>query len=367
MKQCKPILAVGAAAPFLAEDTVIADYFHGVDGLGNVHNSHPHLNPSEAWEYAFHNPWVTAPATAEGATQGKSIEDFGKHHRLFTPSKDPAYKEILRILRDNEANTITIVALGPLTNLALAAREDPETFVKAKEIAIMGGAIDYPGNVTAVAEFNVFADPFSSAIVYAFTSPDPTSTFPPKYAELGFRAPQTAERISIKLFPLDVTTHHRLSRGLFNSKTTPLVARGSPLAEWLTPMLAHTLALMDNTSTVHKGDDKTSMSLHDPLTAWYAVTASHGAWKTSARSPMDIRVETLGQWAKGACVYDRRTRRMIDEESASEGIDKAKKAAKKGSDHGNWLKPGVGNRVHVIEKTPGADIFAEELLDRILA
>ncbi|KAI5297177.1 hypothetical protein KEM56_005026, partial [Ascosphaera pollenicola] len=325
---------------------------------------HPHLNPPHAWEHAFHAPWATE---AGAATQGKLAEDFDKHYHLFTPSQNPSYKEILRILRENDPDTITIVALGPLTNLALAAREDPETFVKTKEIAIMGGAIDFPGNVTAVAEFNVFADPFASAIVWAFTSPDPTSTFPPKAAELGFRPPSTPQRLRIKLFPLDVTTRHRLSRGTFNSKTADLVAKGSPLAEWLTPMVGHTLALMDNTSTVHKGDAKTSMSLHDPLTAWYAVTASNAAWKASAKSPMDVRVETLGQWAKGACVYDRRTRQMIEEESESEGIDKAKKAAKKGSDHGNWLNPKKGNRIHVIEQTPGVDIFAEELLDRILA
>lgn len=323
------------------------------------------MNPTEAWEHAFHAPWATEDGAA--ATQGKAAEDFDKHYHLFTPSKDPSYKEILRVLRDNEPNTITIVALGPLTNLALAAREDPETFVKAKEIAIMGGAIDWPGNVTAVAEFNVFADPFASAVVYAFTSPDPTSTFPPKAAELGFRPPSTSERIKVKLFPLDVTTRHRLSRGLFNSKTTDLVAKGSPLAEWLSPMVGHTLALMDNTSTVHKGDDKTSMSLHDPLTAWYAVTATNPAWKVSEKSPMDLRIETLGQWAKGACVYDRRTRQMIEEESETDGVDKAEKAAKKGSDHGNWLNPKKGNRINVITGTPGEDIFAGELLDRILA
>ncbi len=61
---------------------------------------------------------------------------------------------------------VTLVAIGPLTNVALAIRQEPRIVQSVKELIIMGGAIRYEGNTTALAEFNTFADPHAAHIVY---------------------------------------------------------------------------------------------------------------------------------------------------------------------------------------------------------
>ena len=52
-----------------------------------------------------------------------------------------------------------LLLLGPATNAALALRRDPEGFRCLRDVVMMGGAVEEPGNVTTVAEFNVYADP----------------------------------------------------------------------------------------------------------------------------------------------------------------------------------------------------------------
>lgn len=61
---------------------------------------------------------------------------------------------------------ITLVAIGPLTNVALAIRKEPRIVQNVKEVFIMGGAIQHPGNTTALAEYNTYVDPHAAHIVF---------------------------------------------------------------------------------------------------------------------------------------------------------------------------------------------------------
>jgi purine nucleosidase len=61
---------------------------------------------------------------------------------------------------------ISLVAVGPLTNLAMAIRKEPQIVSAVKEVILMGGAIRAGGNTTPLAEFNVYCDPHAAHIVF---------------------------------------------------------------------------------------------------------------------------------------------------------------------------------------------------------
>ena len=61
---------------------------------------------------------------------------------------------------------MTLVCIGPLTNIALAIRQEPRIVENVKEVFIMGGAIRHEGNTTALAEFNIYVDPHAAHMVY---------------------------------------------------------------------------------------------------------------------------------------------------------------------------------------------------------
>ena len=88
--------------------------------------------------------------------------DFAAPSREPTPGN--AVEAIVSILRAAPDGGVTVCALGPLTNIALAIRLAPDILPKIASIVFMGGAMNL-GNITPAAEFNVFADPHAAAIV----------------------------------------------------------------------------------------------------------------------------------------------------------------------------------------------------------
>jgi purine nucleosidase len=88
---------------------------------------------------------------------------------LPSPQTKPQVKHgsdflIERIM--SQPNEITLVAIGPLTNVALALRKEPRIVENVKEVWVMGGAIQHAGNTTALAEFNTFVDPHAAHVVF---------------------------------------------------------------------------------------------------------------------------------------------------------------------------------------------------------
>ena len=92
-------------------------------------------------------PGVALPDPRAAAAQGHAVDT------------------IIDAARSNPPGTVTLCALGPLTNVALALAKDPGIAELLAGIALMGGAAGL-GNITPAAEFNVVTDPHAAAIVF---------------------------------------------------------------------------------------------------------------------------------------------------------------------------------------------------------
>lgn len=106
-------------------------------------------------------PLLTAPET-----HGETGMGYG---RLPDPSRGPVDRHgvewMIETLLDSPGE-VEVVALGPLTNIALALRMAPQIATAIPRLTIMGGAIREGGNTTPLAEFNTFCDPHAAHIVY---------------------------------------------------------------------------------------------------------------------------------------------------------------------------------------------------------
>ena len=73
---------------------------------------------------------------------------------------------IVETLRREPAKTVTLCALGPLTNIGAAFLKAPDIIEKVDQIVLMGGAYFEVGNITPAAEFNIYVDPEAAEIVF---------------------------------------------------------------------------------------------------------------------------------------------------------------------------------------------------------
>jgi purine nucleosidase len=97
---------------------------------------------------------------------------------------------LVETLMREESGSITLCALGPLTNIALALVREPRIAPRIREIVLMGGGFFEGGNVTPAAEFNIHVDPHAADIV--FRSGVPIVMMP---LDVTHKALTTAQRI----------------------------------------------------------------------------------------------------------------------------------------------------------------------------
>jgi inosine-uridine nucleoside N-ribohydrolase len=89
---------------------------------------------------------------------------------VLVPRRAPDPRPAWQFMRDQVAarpGEITLCAIGPMTNLALALEHAPEIAGQVAGVVVMGGAVTVPGNITPQAEYNVWADPAAAAAVLA--------------------------------------------------------------------------------------------------------------------------------------------------------------------------------------------------------
>ncbi len=220
-------VARGLANP-LVRDPIRATDFHGKDGLGDSNLPRPRLRPLTESALSL------IKEEAEGARRGE----------------------------------LSIIATGPLTNIAAVFAEEPDIARRLDDLVLMGGAYGLTeygvGNETPVAEFNIYSDPEAAKLVF----------------ESG---------VSLKCVGLDVTTipnaqlspqeYARIRKG----KTEP--------AQFATKILAKTMRR------------EKRFALHDPLAVAVKVRPSLFKFKD-----YHVNLETKGEHTTGMTVTDRRDR-----------------------------------------------------------
>ena len=94
--------------------------------------------------------------------------------RLPNPETRPLVGEAADFLAGSlsaDPDGTTIIALGPLTNVAMLLERYPASLNRLNSLVVMGGAVDVPGNVTNAAEFNIWSDPYAANLVLSRVSP----------------------------------------------------------------------------------------------------------------------------------------------------------------------------------------------------
>jgi purine nucleosidase len=214
-------------------------------------------------------PLVRDPVRAEMVHGRDGLGDAGVPDPAGSPDPEATY--LVRELADHPG-LLSVIATGPLTNLALAERKSPGILRNTREVILMGGAIREQGNIAPTGEFNFVADPHAAREVLRAGA-------------------------DLLMVPLDVTHRCRLTESTFRDRIAPA---GTPISGFLARATACCRAYMNRV----EGLD--GFHLHDPLAVAMGIDPSLCDVEVAR-----VDVETEGTLTAGQVVVDRR--RFLDD------------------------------------------------------
>jgi purine nucleosidase len=192
---------------------------------------------------------------------GCNFESSGRQHQ--TPSE-----KVIGELVHQHPNEVTLVCLGPLTNLARLCRRDPTAIPLINNVVISGGSVSQPGNASPIAERNMFFDPESGAEVFASAT-------------------------TKSLVPLDVTEEVRFGVELLDQLPSKLTRAGSFLHKVM-PFAFR---------AAHQKLGRELIPLYDATAVLAILEPELFTWQNMAG-----KVETRGELTRGTTVFDGRLR-----------------------------------------------------------
>ncbi|SIQ78307.1 purine nucleosidase [Paracoccus thiocyanatus] len=170
---------------------------------------------------------------------------------------------LIETLRREKPGSVTLVPIGPLTNIATAFRRAPDIVPRVREIVLMGGAYFEVGNITPAAEFNIHVDPEAAKIVFASGA-------------------------ALTVMPLDVT-HRALTSRAWVETMRGMGRIGQAVAGW-----TDFFERYDREKYGSQG-----APLHDPCTIAWLLDPELFSGRL-----INVEIETRGEYTQGMTVAD---------------------------------------------------------------
>ncbi|KAI3643914.1 hypothetical protein MP228_010078 [Amoeboaphelidium protococcarum] len=271
----KIVVAVGADKPLKGLNQFALDV-HGSNGLGKLTQE-----GIDAIKRKF--------SLQMAASTGSSVNP------LYVKSERDAADELIHQLEVRPAKSMSLVCLGPLTNLAIALQRKPDVIKsRLKGVYIMGGCVQQPypgGNITPCAEFNFYCDAYAADLVMS----EATSAKP-------FECP-------VVVVPLDATEYCRLTYTVFQNHIVPL-AEHAALPSFCAGFMEYIFGIVyDKHSIVEDSTSdelsQSALAMHDPMAVAIALdsifnaelimTDGHGVGDTIVKKMKSV------DWARVEC------------------------------------------------------------------